>query len=405
MKLKSIIDKLNKMSKSIKEKDIVEDFPTVLSQIEFIMSLDNKPIRVNNDYEEKIFDVEYPKIEYMAELVKKYLEIKWDNKFSYNLDIVDMLAPNSTGGYNQEEDKTTFQVFGLMSGSINMADTIRAITHEFRHQHLYHFLHESKEENLVKYPSYFIIIAKDTIAKDILVEEDENGNITKPYRDENYKNLYMEIDANNYGIQVSRKIISELYEMYPHKNKKLNDRVHDLQMRLSNQSILVQNELYEEGRLNNIISSEMYLKKPITSKVLVDNESKDRLLFIDKCLKDNPIIRDKYEVLNILMNDYDYKSFSEIFMSRYKSLSNSKEPNKVNAIYDYMIDTDPMLLITKLVIEKDVKEIKKFLRDHPTFKEEYQEEINNLFSTMTTDFDILNLLSKPEYVIMSKKGI
>ena len=157
MRLKSLIDKLNRMSKSLKERDIVEDFPIVLSQLEFIMNLEDK--QKSNG----LYDVEYPKIEYMAELVKKYLEIKWDNKFSYNLDIVDILVPNSTGGYNQEEEKATFQVFGLMSGSINMADTIRAITHEFRHQHLYHFLHESKEENLVKYPSYFIIIVKSKV--------------------------------------------------------------------------------------------------------------------------------------------------------------------------------------------------------------------------------------------------
>lgn len=400
MKLKSIINRLNKMSKSLKERDIVEDFPTVLRQLEFIMNIDDK----QNDAEEKVFDVEYPKIDYMAEFIKKYLEIKWNNKFSYDLDIIDIFQPNSTGGYNQKEDKATFQVCGLINGSINMADTMRAITHEFRHQHLYHFMHESKEENLLNYPSFFIIIAKDTIPKDIILGEDENGNVIKPYRDENYNNLYMEIDANNYGIQLSRKIISDLYEMYPHKNKKLDKRVHDLQMRISNQSILVQNELYEEGRLNNTISSEIYLKKPITSKVLVDGEPKDRLLFIDKCLKDNPIVKEQYEVLGILMNDYDFKSFAEVFMGRYKSLTNSKDPNKVNAIYDHIIDTDPMLLITKLVIEKDVDGINKFLKDHPTFKEDYQEEINEIFSTMTTDFDILNLLSKPEYVIMNKKG-
>lgn len=394
MSLKRVIDKLSKMSKELKDKDILEEFPTILNQLKYLMSIDNKSLGLVEGSDEKIFDVEYAKIAYLTELVKKYMDLKWKNYFSYDLDIIDMFSLESTGEYNKykDKDKAIISVYGVSKYSINTADIIRNIAHKFRIQHLYHFLNENKEEALINYPSYFIAIAKDAITKEV----------TDKPMDE--KRLYMEIDANNYGIEVSRRMLNELYEMYPNKSKKLESMVHDIQNRLSNESILVQQKLEKEGKLDHSCLSEIYLRKPITSTILVDGEEKDRLLYVDKCLKDNPIIKEEFEVLGILMNDCEFKPFDEIFMNRYKALKNTKDPNKTNTIYDRIIDTDPMLLITKLVIEKDVDGINKFLREHPTFKDQYQEEINELFSTMTTGFDILNLLSKPEYVIMEKKG-
>ena len=61
-----------------------------------------------------------------------------------------------------------------------------------------------------------------------------------------------------------------------------------------------------------------------------------------------------------------------------------------------------MLLISKLVMEKDTNGIIDFIKKHPTFKDEYENEINELFNNEVASMEIINLLSKEEKVVLQK---
>ena len=402
---KKIINKLKRMSKKLKENDIVEYFPTIVDDLSYladfrVLEMHNltKEQQVENSYE-----IEYHRIDYLATLIKKYLELEFHKELSYEIE--DGYLFNAAGAYSQKEDKVILSAFGLLNYSINLADDIRVITHEFRHQLLYRFLHEKDIKGILDYPDYFIKIAKNLIPKEICVEKNEEGHIiNKPYYNHNYKRLYSEVDANYYGVELNDFLLSNLRNMYQIEDPELDAKIRTLQIKLSTGSAIVRDRLNEEHRIDHEIKREVYKKISITSKVIVDGEEKDSLLFVDKCIKNNPNIRDKYEVFGILMNDYTFKDCYEIMLDKYSAIDRYGQGQKLESIYNNIINSDPMCIITSHLMRKDIKGIKKFLKEHPTFTTEYQEEINELLSTMVADIETLNLLSKPENVIIKKKG-
>ena len=404
MSPKRIEHLMQHMSESLKEKDLIKDFPSIVDDLEYIIKTYKLKIDglTDNQRINHIYDIEYYKDEFLAELMKKYMEISWNKKFSYEMGEGNILV--SSGGYNQEKNIVDLSVIGLLLNSENTADTLVRITHEYRHQYFFHFMHENNIDKILDYPSYFITIAKNYIPKPLNNVYDEEKNfINNQYYRDNHPRMYTEVDANNYAINTVRKFLLELYGLYPNKNNKLELKVNKLQQELVKQCIKVEEVLKEENRLDQNYLNEIYLKKPISSTLLVDGEEKDSLLYTDKTLKNNPIIKDKYEVLNILMNDYRFKSYHELLLDKYNAIDKYGNESKIDSIYENIINSDPMVLITKLVEEKNQEGIIEFLEKHPTFKDEYKEEIDSLFNTLVADSKLINLLSKEESVIIKKE--
>lgn len=402
---------LQHMSESLKEKDIIKDFPSIIDDLEYIVRAYKLKIKGLTDEQRinNVYNIEQHRIEFLAELMKKYMILKQNNNFSYEMDEgrIDLGKEKfiiTSGGYIQEEDTVVLSVLGMLLNAKNTADVLKRITHEYCHQNFFHFMHENSIEGILKYPPYFIIVAKNYIPKPLHAIFDENDKfIRNQYYDNNHSRMYTEVDANVCAIETVKKFLLELYDLYPNKNKKLESKVSKLQQELINESEIVEEELKKDQEIEPKYLCEIYLKKPISSTLLVDGEEKDALLYTDKTLKNNPILKGKYEVLNILMNDYEFKSYHELIFDKYNAISKYGNKEKISAIYDNIINTDPMVLITKLVIEKDINGINKFLSNHPTFKDEYKEEIDKLFSTQVTDSMIINLLSKEESIIKKKE--
>ena len=223
--------------------------------------------------------------------------------------------------------------------------------------HFYHFLHENKIEDIIKYPPNYIIIAKDYIP--IELPKTRNEKIEgKPNYFENYKNIYMEVDASNYALETVRTFLLDLYERYPNKNPRLERKITQLQNILIEESKTVEEHYKQEGRAEEKYIKELTGEKPITSTILVDGENKDLLLFADKYIKANPILKDAYGILSIIMDDYRFKSYHElvidkprfvdqqnvtktVFNTKSKILEiNSKKYLKFNIIKNFYIDFD-----------------------------------------------------------------
>ncbi|MBR3146032.1 MAG: hypothetical protein IKF47_02085 [Bacilli bacterium] len=394
---------LKHMCITLKNKDIIEDLPSIIDDLEYIVRVYKLKIK-NLTEEQKIehlYEIEKNKMEFLAELIKKYMELTLNTKLSYQIS-EEVLLKLAVGGYDPQEDKVIISAIGSILSSNNTADSIKTILHEFRHMHFYHFLHENKIEDIIKYPPNYIIIAKDYIP--IELPKTRNEKIEgKPNYFENYKNIYMEVDASNYALETVRTFLLDLYERYPNKNPRLERKITQLQNILIEESKTVEEHYKQEGRAEEKYIKELTGEKPITSTILVDGENKDLLLFADKYIKANPILKDAYGILSIIMDDYRFKSYHELVIDKYKAIKNHGNKDKISAIYDNIINTDPMVLLTKLVEEKDIEEIKKFLNNHPTFLNEYKEEIAELINNTVPGIEILSLLSKEECAIMSKK--
>ncbi|MBQ9019679.1 MAG: hypothetical protein IJ097_05155 [Bacilli bacterium] len=397
-------EKLKKMSELIKDKNIIDYFPTIINDLEFIIQ--EYPIELNNLTEEErtdnVYEIEYYKITYLAELIKKYMELTWKKDFSY--EIVDGYLFNSTAGYNQRDDIVTISIFGMILNSETNADMIKSLAHEYRHQLQYHFLKEKEFKDILNYPPYFITIIKNLLPKEIKTVINEEGYvIDKPYYYNNYKRIYMEVDANYYGVEVSKSFLSDLYNKYPDKSEKLNSRVKLLEKELALESDLTIEGLEKEKRIDTIYLEETRLKKPITSTVLVDDNEEDSLIYIDKCIKEEPFIEERFPVISILKKDNRFKNYAEIIIDKYKNINKYKDKDRIEEIYSHIIKTDPMLIISKYILEKDIDSIKEFIRIHPTFINEYQDDLNKLFNILIIDQSIINLLTEEEYVIMKKE--
>ena len=405
MSPKRIENSMKRMSETLKEKDLIEDFPSILNDLEYIIRTYKLKIEglTENQRINHIYDIEYYKIDFLAELMKKYMELTFNKKFSYEIGEGEILV--SSGGYIQERDIVDLSVLGLLLNSQNTADDLARITHEYRHQYFFHFMHENSIEDILEYPSYFIKIAKNYIPKPLNNIYDENHVFkdNQYYRD-NHSRMYTEIDANNYALNTVETFLINIYRKYPNKNKRLEEKVKKLQDELVKQCEIVEKELREEKRLESSYLSEIYLKKPISSTLIVDGEEIDTLLYTDKTLKNNPIIKEKYEVFNILMNGYEFKDYHKLLLDKYAAINKYGNESKIESIYDNIISTDPIVYINKLVEEKDIGSIQKFLNSHPTFKEEYKEEIDTLFDKTVPGIEITSLLSKLDCVIMEKKG-
>lgn len=399
-------EKLKKMQESIKENNIVDDLPNIVENLSFIVrdfpkELYNMDDELRTEYR---YYIEYYRISFLAELVKQYMELMWKQDFSY--EIVEGYLFDSVGGYHQKDDMVRVSVLGMTTNAENTSGAIKSFAHEFRHQQQYHFLKEKEFKDILNYPPYFITIIKNMLPKEIKTVVNEEGYvIDKPYYSDNYKRLYMEVDANLYGLDVSRTILTDLYELYPNKNRKLEKKINKLQKDLLIESIETENGLNNESRIDKIYCEEIRTQKPITSKVKVDDEEIDALLYTDICIKEEKNIKEKFPVLSIFMEEDRFKNYIEIRSDISNNIEKYNKTLDIENIYSYFIKSDPILLVTKYIFDNDVDKIRQFLYSHPTFKTEYKEEVQELIDLFGINPEIIDLLNLEDYAIMKKERV
>ena len=168
MNINSIESLLKKKSNSIKEKNILKDFPSIVNDLETIVNIFNKEIEgvTVNQMVCPVYNIELYKTEFLAELMKKYMEFTWQDKFGYEID--DMIFMISSGGYNKKKDIVLLSPLALLlNAGSNTSSALARIIHEYRHQHQFHFFHESDIKKIIKYPSHYMLLTKNRFVKDI----------------------------------------------------------------------------------------------------------------------------------------------------------------------------------------------------------------------------------------------
>ena len=390
MELEELIDKLYDLSEEVVSLDIVKDYPRILDILEFIL-FDCKEKIGDLSVEESqdnILDITTLKAMIFAEVIKKYLELTTTDQYKYEIN--DLYFMGQTSGYDAKTDTVLISPLGLALNSISDADIIKTIFHEFRHQRQNHFLKLTNFEELLNYPSNFIRVIKNRIPKDLFEELDEEEKIiTSPYYNENYTRMYMEIDADLTGLNIPKKMILELYDLYPNKNESLRLKAKKIQEFLIIGECEVERKLIEEGKLHKMDRGEVLNSNMITSYISHKGKEMDSLLFIDKCLKENGNL---YPIFSLFMSDNRFKNYMEIIKDKNNYIKRYNHKDKINRIYEYYIQTDPTLIISHLIFNNKKEEIEEFLKMHPTFKKEYQKEIIDIVNMLYAEEDIIDLL-------------
>lgn len=400
MSPKRLEDSMRNMSESIKDKDIIQDLPSIINYLEYIITIYNLKIKglTEDQRISHVYNIEKYKMDFLGEFVRKYMELVFNKPFSYII-TDEALYQGGVCAYDRYDDKVLISPIGQLINSKQTADVIKSILHDFRHQHFFGFMNKDKIEDILDYPTNYIIIAKDYASRETPKYKGDKIEGRADYY-ENYHKVYMEADASDYALKTVRTILFDLYKRYPNKNKKLEKKINKLQTILIEQSKQVEERYKQEGRATPECLEELNGFKIIDSLVIVDDKINDNLIYTDKYLKNNPMLKEKYKVLSILMKDYSFKNYYEIIMDKCENICNFGNATKITEIYDNIINTDPMLFVTKLAIKKDFDGVKDFVDKHPTFTTEYKEEIDELSTSI--DVKILSLLGIEDKPVLKK---
>ena len=390
------------------ENDILNYFPHIVDDLEFYI-IEYPRILLENDssyIEDYIFNLQKTRIEYFAIVVAAYMKLMWKRDFKYEVDIT---PTSATAAYNYKLDRSSFSILTMLINSNNSCDDFKIMFHEFRHALQHRYLKETNMGKILEYPSNFMTIARNDVPSTYNIFTERNYEILvytngRQYYDDNYKILYTEIDANNFGLEETKTFLYKLYELCPHKNKELEEQILRITKKLKEEAVVVKEELMKENKIDPLRVEEITTTMPITSTISFNHKEEDGLLFTDKVFREHMDLIELNPVLKLLVDNDRIKSYEEILQDK-ERYSKKYDPSKVDKLYEQIIRTSPMLLIGKYIVENDVDRVYKFLKDHPTFVDEYQDEIRELLNTLETPSSIRKLLLRNSYQKKKNYGI
>lgn len=366
MDAESIIEKLD--FSPINESNMEE----IISNLEYIFfTLPNEIANLTDeektDYLYEIMDL---KISYLLEVISLYVRKKQNTEINYEID--DTYIMGGKAGYDETTGKIFITIIGLLIDEENTSSNIQTIFHEFSHQLQHEIYEKEKLEDILEIPPYYIGIAKHYAI-------DRLGDSERTFYQNNYEQLYQEIDADYNGLRLTRNFIKELYEEESNKPEELTKRVTNLTKKIEEESDYIEEELISKGRIAKKYLEELYNDKDIESEFIIDDKKYDSLIYTNKFLKEHKEVQKQIPLLRILYNGDNLKNYIELQKEREELLR--KYPNKttnINRLYDYIIKGNPILSLSKYLYTNDEYNLEIFLKKHPTILEEYSEEIDEL---------------------------
>lgn len=360
---------------------ILEYFPHIVDDLDFyINEYPNLLLNYDEcDLYDNLVDLQKTRIEYFSIVISSYMELIWKRKFKYEIDITPV---TTTGSYDHELDLASFYILTMLVDSNNTCDIFRTIFHEFKHALQHDYKKETNIGRILEYPPEFFTITKNDVPNTYNIFTEKNYEILlycqgRQYYKHNYKTLYTELDAHNYGLKEAKNFLSKLYEIFPNKNKNIEEQISKIEKQLKEESYIVIEDLKQENKLDQLRLEEITTNRPITSTISFDYHEEDALLFTDKVFREHMELIELNPVLKLLVDDDRIKTYEEILEDK-ERYSKEYDKSKVDKLYEQIIRTSPMLLISKYIKENDIDRIYKFLEEHPTFINEYQEEIKEL---------------------------
>ena len=294
---------------------------------------------VNNNY--KINELV---ITYLMELSQIHKNIDVD----YKIDETVSLGGNAA--YDKNNNKILISVMSMMLTAENTTSYLKTIFHELRHVKQHKFSKEKDIDEIIKYDPELIMVLKHHIY--------EQCHSDEFYKD-NYHKLYTEVDAKLTSIKDIENLISII------KDPNLKDQLLDDLNDINNLNI------HPQARL------EVETNTPIRTYLKVRGKREDSLILIDKFIKDDPVLVDRYGPLKLLFNNYITKTYDEIIKERNELLKKYKDTDyfdNIYRLYQNIIRTDPMYQLRDHLASNNLDAEHEFLGIHPTLTSEYNDE-------------------------------
>ncbi len=326
---------------------------------------------VNNiNYDNKEFI--YKRINYLICLIIKYLNEENNLDIKYN--IFSSSNDSRYAFYDYKNKIININIDYIYNETF--ADLFITLLHEYKHV-LQHEIYKSD----IKYTLYsdpnYLLMAKENAylaSLDDIMHYDTYIN--------NYSKLLEENDAERYAI----------YRIYKYAYKYDNSIIDFI------------NNYFNEDVNNNIIDpnyvKEMNVYYPLNYTVNINNTKKDFVILIDKYIKSNPGIINKYKILSILFDNNSYITYKDIKdinnklldsydkdlvisvrKSPYYEESNVSIQEQIQSLIHNIIRSDPIMYLEYLLANNsNDKTIKKYLDSHPSIFSEYYNDIDRIES-------------------------
>ena len=246
MKGKKILNNMSKRVQKIKTSKIETNFPEIIEDLIYIWNdLIYECEELSEDeFRDNIYEINKQIITYFAELVKIYAKEKYGITFNYEIDEITSLG--GSAAYNSKENKIMISVMANLIHAINTSSYLQTILHEVEHirQHNYY----KKTGN--NYPPYFSSIEKHYY----LIQE--LSKIDDDFYNNNYKNLYTEVDAEESSIKMLKELIPFLEEKGIKKIDYL--KVEKIKKQIEEDIEEIEEDLINLGRIKNQASKKLY---------------------------------------------------------------------------------------------------------------------------------------------------
>ena len=367
----------NRLDSAIANLDIEsfdELFPLILNDLEYILvelSLDEEKLSPGDIYRNGV-SIASKTQEYLAKLSTMYfkllhnIDIEIINSNDYNLSI-------GGGGYNFDDGKIYYTYIGAMLSKNSDLSFLHTCLHEGRHK----MQHEAyKTEDILSFSPCFLRLLKEHLLENSLQE-----NNRKFYLD-NYHKLFTENDAELFASYELENFIPKLMDYYLKKsNKKESDIDDELMYKISKLNHLFNENLKKEKfNIDDEVASQIYDSPIIKGKFKIKDEEKEKIIMMDKYIKSHPELQEKYPILRLLFNKDRPKTHKETIadLMRLKEGKSYEFKEKIDALYDEIIVTDPILLLNEMLLNEDVQSIEIFMNMYKELTIEYQEEIKEL---------------------------
>lgn len=333
-------------------------------------------MQVKNVYNEQYQSEQVFMILFYHRYANMFNKMKTPAEIGTNIKTSSFLTP---AHYNPADKKISYQLDVIMrEKSNNFANVMELCLHENRHAMQFKSFSIDKPDDILDFDPNSIFVLKDYLVM-------KNGNYKR-----NHINSLMEIDANLYARGMSRHLIAQYFSEH---QEDLKNTEFAFKEGLTDNPF---DELSEYG----LISGEY---------ILETGEKVERAIMMDKNLKSmiSPQLVEQYPMLNLIWKDGNFKTYSEIMEDKQAllqrisgkqsetlespsyNIESITEKERVEKLYNAIIQSDPMLYLESLLSQKQIQyfKVKELFSIHPNLLSEYQPEITEIFSRKSAEID------------------
>lgn len=388
--------KLKKKVNKIRETNWYQYFPKMLDDLDYIWNglVEDLETLSKSQLIEHNYEINRLVVEYVMEVIKIYIREQYHMEIQYEFE--EVFAFGGCAAYDRKTGIIKISVLGMMIQAINTTSYLQPPLHEFRH-HLQHQAYQKENiEDLAKFPPYFILLAKHHAFMQW------NSDLEDSFYLDNYNRLYPEVDAETDSVEKLRKILPFLYQKYKRKTKSkdeyINIKVRTLQQQIEEDEEEIREELRKKERLEETYQKEITTSEGITSFFIIESTEVDSLIAVDQYIKSHPELQDVMPIFALIFQGERTKTYDEIIMDKKRALLEAGKKGiskkQIIGIYSSLIKSDPILYIQDLIAKGKIAEIEEFLKQHPTIRENYKEEVESIRKNASEE--VQNLLEIPK---------